>query len=538
MFNIWRENILENVNLVGRSAGPSIVTVVSGSESDEKYWQKAFALKRRDVFRKDGDTLVVAVSESIRKGNFLGTFNAWINTKRAISVEGEELPDVALMSMVFGKGKRLSPFTQALGNRKSAFPTPMKAENAQAYLNTADFSNIYSNLWGRHLCESGFRGVIVKWGDEAILPGEIWASGQHDYSNIDAVRFVWKTGITEDLAREKDWVVIDAQTGLMISQHARQGVNSLKQRLSELRAGTYQVGVNLGSLAISYEFLDVALKVLHDDILDPHKWADWDPYVWIALCCKDESQWKAEIEHERRIGKTGIHELEYRYPDFYARITHLRNAMESEMGRSLAIGVLDFGKAFWTDMGLHITLRKCLESLTTDSERGRATRELFGISQKKDRNGNTILRSVVPDSASIRNSIIIDSVILDEAAVINGGVVIGGRHRRLQMPRGGSALFCAVNHLTFVGPHGIAFRSVGDDITVPEGGRHTTLFLPNRTEDMISNESILDYSGKNYSQPILGNRLSFEEAGEIMSAIDDQSWEARWAIAWKNWLDS
>ena len=50
---------------------------------------------------------------------------------------------------------------------------------------------------------------------------------------------------------------------------------------------------------------------------------------------------------------------------------------------------------------------------------------------------------------------------------------------------------------------------------------------------MISNESIVDYSGENYFEPILGNQFSFLKAGEIMSKVPGQELETRWLDAWK-----
>jgi hypothetical protein len=47
----------------------------------------------------------------------------------------------------------------------------------------------------------------------------------------------------------------------------------------------------------------------------------------------------------------------------------------------------------------------------------------------------------------------------------------------------------------------------------------------------------VDYGGDTYAQPILGNRLSFEEAGEIMSRIGGQELEDRWYCAWQGWPD-
>lgn len=531
MAHIWQHNITANRQLVQANAGPTLVTVVSGSEADQRYWQQHFDQVRRDIFRQDGTTRIVSVCEGTRKGNFLGTLNAWATAKQAT----DSLPPIALMSMVFGKGKRFSPFTQTMGNRKSAFKTPLYLSHADTYATTADVSNLYANVWLQHLHESGFRGLVVKWGDEAIIPGLDWRTQHHDFSDVDAIRFVWRTEPTETLAREKDWVAIDAQTGMMTFQYSRQERDLLQQRLNDLPGDKIAVGVNLGSLAISYELLDIALDIFGADLDDVDLWNDWDPYTWIALCCRDEAQWQAEIDHEARLGKTGLRDLLARYPDFFEKITYVRTRLEAQRGRPLRIGTLDFGSAFWTDLGLHITLRQRLEAMLADTDEGRATRELFGIPHERDANGSIIVNSEVPAGADIRNSIILSSTVTDAATVMNGVVMVGCRQHRVTAPEGGSALFCVGDHLVFAGAHGIAYRAVGADIEIPAGGRYTTLLLPAGPEAMIANETILDFKGDNYDTPIPGNRLSFAAAGALMEPINGVELDAAWRKMADDW---
>jgi hypothetical protein len=104
------------------------------------------------------------------------------------------------------------------------------------------------------------------------------------------------------------------------------------------------------------------------------------------------------------------------------------------------------------------------------------------------------------------------------------------------MPYGGSAIFCAADRLDFLGSRAIALRSTGREFSLSEGDRHTCLFVHGSVIPMISNEAITDYSGRNYSEPILGNSISFAEAGEIMSQINGHSIEAEWGHRWSTWL--
>lgn len=536
MFEVWRRNIRENLELVRAGRGPSLVSVVSGSESDRAYWQRHFEEVGGHVFNAGAAVPVHSFCEGRPKGNFLGTLLAWAQIRASEGAGAALDSGVALMSMVFGKGKRLSPFTQSLGNRKPAFLTPRRAGNSGLYMNTADLSNLFSASWVDHLREGGFRGLLVKWGDEAIIPGTLWPKGARDFRDVDAVRFVWQTEPTETLAREKDWFLIEGETGLINFALSRQEMDSLRSRLGALARPGQQAGVNLGSLALSYDFLDLALEIFHDEVFAPSLSADWDPYVWLALFCRDESDWRAEQEHETRLGRSGIRALEERFPGFYRKLARLRGALAERTGRPLRVGALNFGEAFWVDIGLHAPLRRCLESLITETEEGRASRDVFGIPHERDARGNVVVNSSLPDAADIRDSVVVDSVILDPHAVVRGGVVVGSRLRSLRMPHGGSALFCAADELSFTGPRGIAFASVSPAVMVREGGRHTTLWLPQGPQDFVSNEDIWDYGGENYQRPILGNPLSFEEAGELMSKVDGLELDARRAEALRDWL--
>lgn len=526
----WLKNVHENQELVKNNLGPGVISIVSGNDRDQRYWQDHIHSMATDLFRQDGDVSVISVQETIRKGNFLGTVNAWHEMTRNGELESKKRAGGVLINMVFGEGKRLSPFTQSLANRKSAFLTPLKSIRQNRFLNLADLACLYTNLWVTTLRENGFDGVVVKWGDEAVIPGVAWPQSGSSYREVDAVRFVWSRPLTEHLAIEKEWVAIDAQRGRVVHQFARQPMQALQSRIGEHLSAGNKIAVNLGSLAISYTFLDTALNILADDIPAIHKWVDWDPYVWMALHCDSPEQWERERQHERNIGKTGIAELEDRYPDFYSKISRLRQAVEKQTGRRFSVGVMDFGEPYWIDFGLQIPLRANLESLLEESERGDLSREMFGIPPNRDRNGNWVVRSQIPSTNLIKNSIFIDTVILDESSTIQKGLVVGGNFRKLYMPHGGSALFSMADDLRMHGPRAIAFWAIGDKLTLEEGDRLTTLQAGDKLIPILGNESVIDYSGDNYLKPILGNPLSYEAAAKMMAAEDGRDLEARWNL--------
>ena len=528
----WLSNIRDTRALVRENRVGSLAIVVSGSEGDQRFWRSHVGDVARDIFRADGSTTVLSVREKTPKGNFLGTLNAWREVQQQVRQGTVTLPDVGLLSMVFGKGKRLSPFTQALGNCKAALPTPARSATSGEYLRGGDLSSLYTATWLDTISRAGFEGLIVKWGDEVLIPGARWTVPHDAFREVDAIRFVWRTEPDDVLAREKEWIVVDDATNLMVTEYSRQDLEAIRRRRSEL-GGKLAMGVNLGSFAISYGLMDAALDVFGSDVQNEHRAADWDPYGWLALCCRTEEEWRAEIAQEAQAGRMALAKLLERYPDFYEKMHAVRARLEARRHRPLRIGVLDFGECFWVDMGLHPTLRASLERLTEHWATGQVAREVFGISQEPDERGNIVVNSQIAGSADVHDSLIVDSTIADGSSVIRRGVVIGGRHGRVAMPSGGVALFCALDDLAFDGPSAVAMRSVGSSIQLPEGGRHTTLHLADGPVSMLGSEAIRNYDGPDYTTPILGNALSFGEASDRLDDVGPDECDRRWRERWE-----
>jgi hypothetical protein len=518
----WERNLRHNRQTVEDSLGPGLVAIVSGSQADQRYWEGRFQRTRAEVFRRDGSTRIVSVHEAVPRGNFLGTLCVWegFNRPGGELAQGEGDPRV-LISMLFGKGTRLSPFTQALGNCKPRFPTPYRFNNL--HLSIGECSTLYSSSLVRHLHDRGFRGVVVKWGDEIMLPGADWLASGEDFSQVDAVRFAWFTQPTTELAREKEWIMADAQDGRMIFQLVRQPQEALLARaISKQGSRHSRLGVNLGSLAASYPFLDLAQEAFSIDLSDPRQRVDWDPYVWLALACSTEAEWMEEVAYERGIGIPGMDQLLERIPDFYPRLAGVRERLERRNRRPFTVKVLDFGEVFWTDFGQHLALHQNLSALLADDERGRLTRALFDLPEVKDERGNRLVNACIPAGADIRNSLIVDAEITSPESIIHGGIVIGGSYGRLNLPQSGIAMFCTVGDLTFDGPHAIAFQSILPELRLAEGERHATVITPRGPLQLYTNEAITDYKGANYLQPLDGNPVSFDEAANLVEAADPQ----------------
>ena len=513
----WLRSIETSKSLIAAEGQANLVVLVSGSARDTEYWIRSVESVSPDILATKGSVRIVGAAEEVPAGNFLGTIAAW----NAVARQNVPLPSrgISLMCMVFGQGTRLSPFTQALGNRKAALPTPYWGRHAQRHLRTIDLAILYSSLWMNQLRENGFSGVLVKWGDEATLPSLDWTAQARSFAAQDMVRFVWKTEPTEILAREKEWFLIDNQSDSIIGLIPRQPLDSLKAVMSRYEGNRYSLAVNLGSLAISYPLMEHMRGVLKDFAGDPRYAADWDPAVSFLLLSDRE----LENDHSR----AAISRAEARFPGIATAIGRLKESWQSRHGRPLSSGYLDFGSALWIDLGLHESLRKCLEALHEESELGAAMREFFDVNQPPDADGNRFIRSAVDPAARIHNSLIIDSTIRDAASVIEKGVVVGSSAGTIHMPLGGACLFSRGDTLNFAGRGAIAFRVAADSVVLQAGERRTTIPLPAGSLDVSSFETVQKYDSSVMDAPIFENQISFTEAGRFMGAMHPSDLEAK-----------
>jgi hypothetical protein len=518
----WIENIVRSRELVRGTGQTELAVIVSGSPADSAFWSSATSRVQRDILCEDDSRLrLVSVTEDHPAGNFLGTIRAWQETVRRIGESPTQ--GVSLMSMVFGQGKRLSPFTQALGGRKAAFPTPLRGDVSGSWLRTGDMAILYSSLWLNQLASSGFHGVLVKWGDEAILPSVKWTASTSDFRDVDIVRFVWKTVPDEILAKEKEWWVLDEETRRIERLIPRQPYDRLRQALQRYESNRYSTAVNLGSIAVSYRFLEIAKSVLGDlvDTIGPA--ADWDPFVNLMLLLSEQEDAPSDL----------LASSEKRCPGLTNKLRAIVSKVRQEMGRPPSVGYLEFGDALWIDLGLHTTLRRTLEALLEESAYGQAMRAFFALPETRDARGNICMSAVLGDQADVRDSVILDSSV--QAGSVRSGVIVGSRHQELQMLHGGASLFSAGPLFRFEGSRGVTFRSVtGQELVIPEGGRHTTFFASQPPVSLITNEAVQRYDNSEYGAPILGNSMSFEEAAAIATSVDPWEIEDRWLKAWNS----
>jgi hypothetical protein len=496
--------------------------IVAGDERQAELWRSRLGRPR-----PASDAFPHVVVERGRKGNLLGTLQAYQRVFVAPPT-ADDPPLVEQIVMLVGSGTRLSPFTQALGNIKAAFPVP-DAEAPPDGLAIGEAAIRSSSPLVSTLHTGGFAGLVVRWGDEVLIPSSSLAVLSGQFADMDVVRFGWATRPTDLLATQKEWLLVARQSGLVMRDIPRQSLESLEGELHGARDHATDLYVNLGSFAASHRFLRAACQAFGPRIDDETTAANWDPYFWIALQCPDRAAWLAIRQREATDGRVGLRDLESGFPQFFDTVQALKGLLRRDLGRDVRVGVLDFGQPYWLDAGNHVALRNAFSSIFEPGQEGGALRAFLGLPDSLAEGESFILDSHIAAGARVRNSVVIGSHILSPDSDLDGAIVMGSRLGRLRVTRGGAAISCVADDLQVDGPHGMAFRlNCSGKVHGSEGV--ATLATGTQSFVMRYDESLGAINTDEFSEVVLGNPMSFSAASKLMSTVDptwlDEYWRS------------
>ncbi|MBW1879095.1 MAG: hypothetical protein JRJ84_12090 [Deltaproteobacteria bacterium] len=452
-------NLLDLRTGVDGSRGPRQVLAITNG-GDGPVVSAALHNFASAIFRSDGATTVRVHEEVRRRGQFLGLLDA----VRGWRADGLQPDGIALGIMLPGKGTRLSPLTQRLHGIKPFMPVPVRTSEEGPWLDGATASLFTWGLVVRHLERLGFGGIAWKWGDEPIVPARVLAHLDADLSAADAIRFGARVPVTEEMALNKEWLVRDVRTCALRLQLRRRPLPELRARISEL--GDVEALAHLGSPALSWTLVEEAESVFGD----LSGWLDVDGYLFEALT-HDSAAWEREVARD-----AGLRGLLARHPDFYHRVQTLRQRIEARRGQKMVVRVIDLGEGlYWGDIGQLDKARGAWALLAGSGAEGRFARQLAAMQQvPSDRFGNRVVgRAVVPTDGSVRDSVVVDTVVHGQARV-EGAVLVDCELGDAVVERGAVALDCVARRLE-VGEGGFAFRSIGAAVAVPAGRVHTSI---------------------------------------------------------------
>jgi hypothetical protein len=500
--NAKRQNLARLRGLIAESLGPTeVLAIVNGGDAGELGVRLRALVPA--LFRADGETQIYTHEEPLRRGQLLGLLDALRGYR---SAHGRMDPDrVALGIMLPGKGTRLGPATARLHGIKPLFPMPIRAAGS-VWLDGAAASLWCWTLVCWTLERQGFRGVAWKWGDEAQIAGRQLSSVDYDLADVDAIRFGAAAELGEDLAENKEWLLVDPDSGELHVQLRRRPLAQLRQCIQEHEHGERKLQhlVHIGSPAFSHLFLRHAEQVFADF----EGWIDVDGYLFEALT-HEPDDWAAEVERD-----VGLREVLEQCPYFYERVTELRRRIEADRGHSLRIVVLDFGAdPYWGDIGQLGKAREVWAALAQPGEAGEFARLLAALDGvQPDEHGNLLVgASAVPSDGSVRNCVVIDSLIdrgrAEAAVIVRSSLGIAG------FESGAVAIDCHVDALR-LGRNSFAFGSIGNYLRVPEAFAHTSIIddprsTAPRLESWFADMRVDLGASKFHEQPRWGNPMSF-----------------------------
>lgn len=520
-----KKNIELTKRAIEEGKTPGTFAIVSGSESARNLWQKILdraksSLKAISVF---------SLHEDLPVNQALGVLLLWQRLRDAADRTGG-----TLAAFVFGSGTRSTPFTETDNAQKPAIVTPVRAmsDGKERYLTMVELAMCYFMPVQQYLTRSGFEGLLIKWGDEVQIP-TFDLSGQNPelFGNADIVRFVSIQEMTTDSASNKDWMGVNdkAEVTAFIPRRPLSAMEKLADRgLVQKRDGKLYGGINLGSVAVSYDLLDALLNEFKDDVNDStanrNDRPALDPEFFTALTIavmQDENECR-EAWHRARQESKDVQILSEKMFNVLARIQRAIRTLD----RSVKMVALDFQDQYWGDIGQHPQIYDFYMALNEPGPKGEILRALADIPAQRDENGNIIVGdSYISPNIIAKNSVLINVTLTGQGRIENS-VLISTQAGNINMEHGFDVLSTAIS--LQVSSRGGTYKVVSDvPVAAAEGERVTTLCMPTHGTHLMrvrENTNLRD-TAATYDVPILGNPVSFKDAHEDMGRITVEALE-------------
>lgn len=516
-----QENIADTRRLFESGDPPAVIATVSGSSAAQAFWQHQLEAVGSDLGAKSA----LSLHEDLPVNQAFGVLLLW-QRLREHRVKGKG----ALAAFVFGEGSRATPLTETDNGQKPAiksFVSVPTAGGARRYLSMVELAMRYFAPVESHLRRSGFDGLVIKWGDEVQIPSTPLSGTDPRFETADVVRFVSLRAMTDDDARNKDWLGVDA-TGRVtefIPRRPLSEMEALAQRGALQRRGAeLWGGVNMGSIAISSALLECLLEEFSEDLADAtadrSQRPDLDPQMFTALtvaAIADQSE--REQAWQRALGEVkSLRQIQTHMPDLVARLRRTLDQFEARHGRRISIQALDFGTPYWGDVGQHRQIYEFYMALNAEGPDGRIARALAGLDVQRDGRGNLIGGEVyVSPDVHVENSVLFDCQLRGRGRVKNS-VLIGTEVADIHADEAFDVQStCLRLELT---PRSGSYQVVAAETLAAPGERVTTLFLPEGPYPFrVLEQTDLRDRAVTYDVPILGNARSFAEAHSIMSSL-------------------
>ena len=423
------------------------------------------------------------------------------------------------MAFVFGEGTRASPFTEAEMGQKPALLTGGRSAGGRP-ISIAELALRAFLPVEAHLRRSGFDGVVVKWGDEILIPTFDLSRTNPALAGADVVRFVSVIPIDADNAANKDWVGIDqaGQVTAFIPRRPMEEMTALaEQGLVQRRGDRLFGGVNLGSIGLSRVFLDALLEEFEAEVMDPtasrKTRPDLDPQFFTALTIANLPQPEArESAWARALSESAsMRTLEANLPGLMPRLVGVLQRFEHRHHRRVRMMAMDFRGQYWGDIGQHRKIHEFYLSLRDPGAAGQIARSLVGLPGSLDARGNLLVGDVrLGPDVDVRGSVLVDVRV--SSGRIEDSVLIGTRAEHVEardafdIESSAAALILPTRAGTY--------RILSErPVTLSPSERATTVVFPDGEELFrIQENADLRDRARTYDVPVQGNSSSLRDA--------------------------
>lgn len=516
-----RKNIALTASLFALGETPELIGTVSGSRAAREFWQSILDRALEPFLARKA----ISFQEDLPTNQAFGLLLLWQRLK----------PDLrenrgSLVAFVFGDGTRSTPFTETENAQKPAMATfvPAEVESGSRFLSMVELALRYFVTVQQFLRRSGFDGLVVKWGDEVQIPTRELSGTDPLFHDADVVRFVSVREMNADEAKNKDWVGVDP-AGRVVAFIPRRPLDQMEgladRGLLQRRNGKLCGGVNLGSVAVSYAFLDCLLEEFTTEVNDANASRKdrpaLDPEFFTALTVAaiEDADQRAEAWERATEESTEVAALGRRFPDIIRRLRRAIRALEGRQGRKLKMVAMDFGEQYWGDIGQHAKIYEFYMALNSGGPSGEVARAIAGLSGNRDPHGNLIVNSTVSPQVRARDSVLINAN-LSGRGTVERGVLIGTRAGNVEI-RDGFDVLSTVAELRIQSRGGTYKVVSAAPVHAGPGERVTTLFLPSLGARLFRVREETDLKDKvtTYAVPILGNPLSFLQAHAEMATL-------------------
>jgi hypothetical protein len=520
-----KKNIALTRLLIEEGKTPGTLAIVSGSESAKNLWQKILDGAQNSLKALS----VLSLHEDLPVNQAFGVLLLWQRLRDAADRRRG-----TLAAFVFGSGTRATPLTETDHAQKPAIVTPVRdiSDGKERYLTMVELAIRYFLPVQQYLMRSGFKGLIIKWGDEVQIPTcNLTGQNPEIFGNADIVRFVSIQEITTDNASNKDWVGVDAQQ-YVTAFIPRRPLSAMEQLAAEglvqKRDGKLYGGVNLGSVAVSYDLLEALLNEFKDAVNDStanrNDRPALDPEFFTALtiAVNQDAHARREAWHRAIKESRDVQKLSETMPNILERMQRAVGTL----ARPLKIVALDFQDQYWGDIGQHPQIYDFYMALNEPGPKGDILRALANIPEQRDAHGNIVVGdSYISQHITVKNSVLIN-VTLTGQGRIEHSVLIGTRAGNIDMVHGFDVLSTATR--LQISARGGTYKVISDvPVFVAPGERVTTLFMPTHGTHLmrVHEHTNLRDTAATYDAPIFGNPVSFKEAHEDMGRITIEALE-------------